>query len=89
MAEEIYGIGVTLHPEQFPRVTGVEIYMQPLMPIISGVGITFERKKKPIIMTDRGALLLYTDSKTIATTEKGMALNLNQNNPNNLIYQTI
>ena len=86
---EIYGVGVTIHPNEFPRISGIEIYKQSSMPVLSGLAFGYERRKKAIVMTNRGYANVLHDSKKIALTDIGHAVNLNQNNPNNLIYQLI
>jgi hypothetical protein len=89
MAEEIYGVGITNNPDQFPRLAGVSIEKQSSMPVLSGLAFGYERRKKAIVMTNRGYANVIHDSKKIALTDIGHAVNLNQNNPNNLIYQLI
>jgi hypothetical protein len=86
---EIYGAGITLHPDQFPRIAGVSIEKQLSMPIISGLAFGYERRKKHIVITDRGFATLVHDNKKLAMTDLGQCVNLNPNNPNNLIYQVI
>lgn len=86
---EIYGTGITLHPDQFPRIVGVEIYKQSSMPVVSGLAFSYEIKKKPIVITDRGFGALIHDNKRLAMTDLGQCVNLNQGNPNNMFYQII
>lgn len=86
---EIYGAGIALHPDQFPRIVGVEIYKQSSMPVISAVSFSYEIKKKPIVITDRGFGTLIRDNKKLAITDIGQCINLNQGNVNNMFYQII
>lgn len=86
---EIYGVDVTIHPNQFPRIAGISIQKQSSMPVISAVSIRFEKLKKPIAITDRGFAGIVSDARKIAQTDEGLAVNLNPNNPKNVFYQLI
>lgn len=84
MAEEIQGIGIKFQPD-YPIISGVSIEKQGSYPLINGVGIEMARNKKYQVFVDGVFSLLHMDGK-VATTDKGLAVNLNQSNKFNLFY---
>lgn len=87
MAKEINGIGLVVQGN-YPIINGVGIVNQPEYLVVNGVGVNFEPRKKYQVFVDGVFSLLQMDGK-IATTDKGLAVNLNRENQFNLFYNKL
>ena len=85
---EIAGIGFLQQPN-YPIINGIGIEKQPSLPVINGIDIAFSYPYKGNVFTNKGFAFLISDSKKIALTDRGLAVNLNPFNFSNRFYQLI
>lgn len=85
---EIFGVELR-NQGNYPLFSGIEIQKQSSLPVLSGLEFSYQFPFKRIAITNKGYSELIHDSKKMARTQKGFAVNLNPSNSANVFYQLI